>query len=326
MKIVIIGAGSFGTSLAQILGKTNKVTLITRSKVLADSINHNHINNKYFPDIKLQKSIKADILYNCLLFVDIVILAIPSSAVLMEIEKIKPYIKKNVLLINTAKGFSTSNKTILESLQNFHKNSCSILGPTFAINLIKNQYSAFTVASSNIKHFKQVKKMFKKTNIILDYSVKYQLIEMASILKNVFAIANGVYSAIDDSINTKYAFLTQSYKEMNLVLSFLYGDISSDYYKNGVFGDLLLTSLSDQSRNKTLGQLIGRGFYTVDKNKNITLEGIKSTSKVYAIVRKHKLKTPIIKFVFNVLNGDNIYMQYDKCMKNIKSNNRRIKL
>jgi len=321
MKISIIGAGSFGTALAQVLSKNNEVLLIARDMEIVESINKKNINHKYFPNIILNKEITVFQSYKDIGNSDIIILAIPSKVVLVEAKKIKKYsLVQNFLLINTAKGFSTEDETILKSLKKIHENSCSILGPTFASNLIKNEYSAFTVASDQNYNFTIVKNIFKDTNIILDYSENYQVIEMASILKNIFAIANGLYSSIDDSINTKYAFLTQSYKEMNMILEHFFGNISLDYTKNGVFGDLLLTSLNDQSRNKTLGQLIGRGFYKVDDSSSITLEGIRSTKKIYKIVSKEKLNTPIINFVFEVLNNENVHLSFNRCMKNLTNN------
>jgi len=319
MKISIVGGGSFGTALAQVLSYYNDILLIVRDEALSENINTYNINNNYFPNFVLNKNIKSLCDYSELSKSDVIILALPAKIILGEVVKIKKNINDKTILINTAKGFSSEKKTILRSLKKLHKNSFSILGPTFADNLIKNEYSAFTIASSKKSHFLLSKEIFNNTNIILDYSKNYRLIEMASILKNVFAIANGLYSAIDDSVNTKYAFLTQSYKEMNFILKFLFKDISNDYYKNGVFGDLLLTSLNDQSRNKTLGQLIGRGFYNINNNSSsVTLEGIKSTKIIYKIVEKNKINTPIVSFVYKVLKGNNVYEEYKNCMENIR--------
>jgi glycerol-3-phosphate dehydrogenase (NAD(P)+) len=320
LNITIIGAGSFGTALAQVLSKTNFVNLILRNKEIADSINTKNLNCKYFPNIKLNSNIKAYFDYFDVRDSNIIIFAIPSKSILEQFVKIKKFIKKETIIINTAKGFAKKDKTILSLLKKKHKNCFSILGPTFASNLMKGEFSSFTVASDEIKHYDITKKIFTNTKIILDYSVNYKLIELSSILKNIFAIANGLFSSLDDGVNTKYAFLTQSYKEMNYILKEIFNEIGDDYYKNGVFGDLLLTSLNDQSRNKTLGQLIGRGFYKINDKSSVTLEGARSTKKVYKIIKKKNIKCPIITFVYKVLNGKNVYEEYNICMNNIVNN------
>lgn len=314
MKIAIIGAGSFGTALAQVISKTNSVNLILRNKEIADSINKKKINSKYFPNIKLNANIKAYTDYSVIKDADIVIFTIPSKSVLEIFDEIKELIKNETIIVNTAKGFAKKKKTILVSLKQLHESSFSILGPTFASNLIKGEYSCFTVASNDRNHFKVAKKIFDKTNIILDYSENFELIETASILKNIFAIANGIFSSLDDGVNTKYAFLTQSYKEMNYILKEMFDEIGDDYYKNGVFGDLLLTSLNDQSRNKTLGQLIGRGFYKLNDKSSITLEGVRSTKKIYKLIKSKNIDCPIVEFVNDVLSGDNIFSSYNSCL------------
>lgn len=315
MKISIIGAGSFGTALAQVLSQNNSVNLILRNKEIAESINKEKINYKYFPNVKLNANIKAYTDYSIIKDMDIVIFTLPSKLVLEKFSEIKRIIKKETIVINTAKGFAKKKKTILVSLKRLHKNSFSILGPTFASNLIKGEYSSFTVASDDKNHLKLAKKIFDDTNIILDYSEKFELIETASILKNIFAIANGISSSLDDGVNAKYAFLTQSFKEMNYILKEMFQDIGEDYYKNGVFGDLLLTSLNDQSRNKTLGQLIGRGFYKLNDKSNVTLEGVRSTKKIYNLIKNKNIDCPIVEFVYNVLNSSNIFNEYNKCFE-----------
>jgi len=319
MIISIIGGGSFGTALGNILSSSHQVILHVRNVKTAKEINVNHINSQYFPAIKLNTQLKAVVNYDYIGKSDVIILAIPSKHILEEFNKIQPYLNKTQTVINTAKGFTPNGKTVLQELRLLHANCFSILGPTFASNLIKNEYSAFTVASDMQEHYKMAINIFSDTNVILDYSRDYELIEMASILKNVFAIANGLFDSIDDSVNTKYVFLTQSFKEMMNILSVQFDGINQNYTKNAVFGDLLLTSQNDQSRNKTLGQLIGRGFYSLDNKSSITFEGIRSSLVIQDITKKHDINTPIVDFTCSILNGKNVYQEFNKCLINIKN-------
>jgi glycerol-3-phosphate dehydrogenase (NAD(P)+) len=321
MKIIVIGGGSFGTALSNVLANNHEVIILLRDKDIENEINKNNTNSIYFPNIRLNDKLKATTDYEIVKYADIIIFAIPSKIVLDEYEKIRLLLVNNPIIINTAKGFSSNRKTILDELKNSHKNSFSLLGPTFANNLIKNEYSAFTVATDDKNHFALAQILFLGTNIILDYSLNYKLIETASILKNVFAIANGLYDSIDDSVNTKYVFLNQSYKDMMLILNSMFkNEASEDFDKFAVFGDLLLTSLNEQSRNKTLGQLIGRGFYNIKENQSkITFEGIRSTKHMYEYAKEKKLFTPVLEFTNNILLGNNIYKEFTSCMESLKS-------
>jgi glycerol-3-phosphate dehydrogenase (NAD(P)+) len=316
-KIVVIGAGSFGTALAQLLSCNNSVYVIARNNNIAKEINENHKNIDYFPNTNLNQNIKATVDFDIIKDANFIILAIPSHAVLTTLEDIKHNLNEDIILINTAKGFAASGKNILGELISVHNKSVSILGPTFANNLIKGEYSGFTVASSNkYGEFDKLKELFKDTNVLLDYSTNVKAIEMASILKNVFAISMGLYDSIDDSINTKFLFFTQCFKEMTLLLS-SFGLSSDDYSKYAVFGDLLLTSLNDQSRNKTFGQLIGRGFYTAGHNKKVLFEGERSVKYIYEYAKENNLNLPVVTFVKEVLDGENILNSYTRCVNSI---------
>jgi glycerol-3-phosphate dehydrogenase (NAD(P)+) len=316
-NVVVIGAGSFGTALAQVLANNNKIKILARNEEIINSINTKHRNINYFPNFELDTSIIATSDFSVIKEANFVILAVPSHAVLDTLEDIKLYLHGNMILINTAKGFATSGKNILEELIHAHKKSVSILGPTFANNLLKGEYSGFTVASYNEHNeFDSIKNLFYGTNIVLDFSRNVKSIEMASILKNVFAIAMGLYDSIDDSINTKFLFFTQCFKEMTTILN-SFGLSSEDFSKYAVFGDLLLTSLNDQSRNKTFGQLIGRGFYTVEHNKKVLFEGERSVKYIYSYAEEKNLNLPVVTFVKEVLNGSNILNSYNKCVTKI---------
>ncbi len=110
MKISIIAGGSFGTALAQVLSYYNDILLIVRDKGLSENINTHNINNKYFPNIILNKSIRSLCSYNELNKSDVIILALPSKIIINKVIKIKEYIKDNAVLINTAKGFLHKKK------------------------------------------------------------------------------------------------------------------------------------------------------------------------------------------------------------------------
>ena len=157
--------------------------------------------------------------------------------------------------------------------------------------------------------------LFSQTNIKLDFSLNYKLIETASVTKNVFAIAMGIFDSLDRvGVNTKFLILTQCLKETRNILM-LFDPDPKDYVLYATIGDMLLTSLNDQSRNRTFGMLIGKGFYDSKvRNSAVLLEGARSVKFIHAMCEKNQLDSPIVSFVISVLEGNAVYAAYQKCI------------
>ncbi len=274
-NISIIGSGSIATALGNILSAKNNlnVTLLSIEDDVVDSINKSNINYKYFPNIKLNHKLKATNDNKILNSANVVFLAIPSSVTVDFILSLKNELNKNSILVNLAKGFGNENKTIVECLEDKIPNPvCSLKGPTFARELINKSPTAFTLGTRNEDVFKLFSEIFKDTNIFIDFSTDVIGVEILSILKNIYAIAVGIVDAHFNSPNLRFLFLTKAFKEMkNIHLQF--GGDEETLFKYCGYGDFGLTALNDLSRNRTLGLLIGKGFFTNDISDKVLLEG-----------------------------------------------------
>ncbi len=274
-NICIIGAGSIGTAIGNVLSKKNdlNVTLLTIEKDVEESIKKTRINSKYFPNIALNRNLKVTIDNNILKDADIIFLAIPSSATVKYVCDVKKYINKEAVIVNLAKGFGIENKTIAENLKNKLQNPvCSLKGPTFALELINNSPTAFTLASENKKLFDVFDNIFSNTNVYLDFSTDLKGVELLSILKNIYAIIMGIIDAHFNSPNLRFLFLTRAFNEMRSLL-IQFGGKEKTIFNYCGYGDFGLTALNDLSRNRTLGLLIGKGFFTEDISDKVVLEG-----------------------------------------------------
>lgn len=274
-NISIIGSGSIATALGNILSAKNNlnVTLLSIEDDVVDSINKSNINYKYFPNIKLNNNLKATTDNKILNSANVVFLAIPSSVTVDFILSLKNELNKNSILVNLAKGFGNENQTIVECLEDKIPNHvCSLKGPTFARELINKSPTAFTLGARSEEVFKLFSEIFKDTNIFIDFSTDVKGVEILSILKNIYAIAVGIVDAHFNSSNLRFLFLTKAFKEMkNIHLQF--GGNEETLFKYCGFGDFGLTALNDLSRNRTLGLLIGKGFFTNDISDKVLLEG-----------------------------------------------------
>jgi len=307
-NIVIIGAGSIGTALGNTLVKKRiyNVTLLSIEEDVVESINETRYNKKYFPNIKLSKYLKASTDTGILKKTDIVFLAIPSNVTVDYVLSIRDFLKVDAILLNLAKGFSKEQKTITESLSTKLPNPvCSFKGPTFARELINKLPTAFTLGSEDESHFELFSGIFSDTPIHIDFTTDVKGVEILSILKNIYAIAAGIVDAHYNSPNLRFLFLTKAFNEMKDIL-LQYGGKEDTMFKYCGYGDFSLTALNDLSRNRTLGLLIGKGFFVDDISDKVTLEGKIAVNVFCNEISKAKSLNgnfPIISALYKVFNN-----------------------
>jgi len=283
VNIVIVGAGTFGTALGNVLQKNSAldVLLLARSKKIEHAINENHINDQYFPNFRLDDHLRATTDKTTMRHANVVFLALPSATVVEYVQKNRRGMASEAVMVVLSKGFGKNNMTIVDSIENIVSNPiCSLKGPTFAADLIHNNPSAFTVASRDGALYDTMRKIFAGTSVYLDYSADIIGVEVASALKNIYAILLGIIDAHFNSANARFLILTKAFNEMkNIIL--LFGGLEETLYKYCGFGDFSLTALNDLSRNRTLGLLIGKGFLNNHTSNSVILEGIRTINTVF---------------------------------------------
>jgi glycerol-3-phosphate dehydrogenase (NAD(P)+) len=323
--VVIAGAGAFGTALGNALAGNKSITvrLLTIEKEVEDGINNLRINPVYFPNSTLRKRLKATSDPAILGKAQFFILAIPSSGCVSYMEEIRPYLKPDAIVINTAKGFGEGNVIISEHIEKHYSNPVAALkGPSFAIEMLNYMPTAFTFASHNISAYEAFSALLPDTKMQLDFSTDLKGVELLSILKNMYAIILGVIDAHYNSANVRFLVLTKVFKEMRKVLT-TFGGNSETMFNFCGYGDFGLTSINDLSRNRTMGLLIGKGFIKDMVSENIVLEGKRTLNVFYNKIAEEKMEMnairnfPILlelyklfnreydqrKFVMNVINA-----------------------
>lgn len=273
--ISIVGAGAIGTALAQAMSDNALVEtlLISIEKDVVESINSRHINSRYFPGFRLSPRVKATTDVSGLTQSGMILLAIPSSAVPGYVKAVAPLIRPGTILVNLAKGFGPDRNTISESLMNdFEFPVAAMKGPSFARELINGSPTAFTIGCKDSALWPVFDKIFADTPVYLDFTKDIRGVELLSILKNIYAIAIGMLDAQFNTANLRFLFLTRALNEMRSIL-LLFGGKKPTMFKYCGFGDFGLTALNDLSRNRTLGLLIGKGFFTEQISEKVLLEG-----------------------------------------------------
>ena len=274
-NIVFLGAGSIGTALGNSLAARQdlNVSLLSVEHDVVGTITSSHINQKYFPNIRLNQSLKATTDQNILKNASVVFIAIPSVAVVDYMQQIRLLLSEDALLVNLAKGFGCHQQIISQCLAEHLPNPvCALKGPSFAREIINNSPTAFTLAANDIELCKQLEPIFDNTNLFVDISNDLLGVEISSILKNIYAILIGIVDAHFNSPNLRFMMFTRAFNEMRNILIHFGGHEETMFRYCGI-GDFGLTALNDLSRNRTLGLLIGKGFFNEGIPNKVVLEG-----------------------------------------------------
>jgi glycerol-3-phosphate dehydrogenase (NAD(P)+) len=274
-SISIIGAGTIGTALGNIITEKEccSVRLVSIEEEVVESINTKGINQKYFPTVRLHPSLKATTKTEELMDSGIIFLAIPSAILIDYMESIRPQIPEGALLVNLAKGFGSEHKTIIHCLKERFPNPLAAMkGPSFARDIIIRVPTGFTLGCEDPSAGDVLEALFKGTTIYTDRSGDTEGVELLSILKNIYAICLGIVDAHFDSPNIRFLVLTKAFNEMRKIL-LRFGGKEETLFKYCGYGDFTLTALNDLSRNRTLGLLIGKGFFTEHVSHDLVLEG-----------------------------------------------------
>jgi len=293
-NIVFLGAGAIGTALGNSLAVRNdlNVSLLSIEKDVVDSITESHINQKYFPNIRLAQTLKATTDQDILKEANLVFIAIPSAAVVEYIQEIRLLLSEDAILINLAKGFGCHKQIISHCLAEHLSNPvCAMKGPSFAREIINNSPTSFTLASTDILLCKQLEPLFDGTNLFVDFSSDLLGVEILSILKNIYAILIGIVDAHFNSPNLRFMMFTRAFSEMRNILLHFGGHEDTMFHYCGI-GDFGLTALNDLSRNRTLGLLIGKGFFNEGIPNKVVLEGRIAMSIILEKLAESKLPEP----------------------------------
>lgn len=314
MNVAIIGIGTWGTALGQVLADNgHDVVLYGRDPIQNQIINTEHKNPKYFGnDVLLSTKIKAsDDLKATLSDSHFVILAVPSSALRNVLEQIKDLIPTNAILVNTAKGFDLKTKKRLSTLiQEFFPKRrrpgiVSLIGPSHAEEVIIRKLTLITSTCKNQKHAKAVATLFSNEYFRV-YAQKDEIgAEIGAAMKNVIAIASGIIDGLGYGDNARAALITRGLAEI-IKFGIFFGGKRKTFQGLTGLGDLTVTCNSQHSRNFRAGVVIGKE----DSSKNFllhhteTVEGIPATLIIHEIAEEHKLDLPIVHAVYEVLYRD----------------------
>ena len=302
-NVGVIGAGAFGSAISQQLSKNlDDVLLLLRNENLCEDINEKGYNTKYYPNVKLNDNIKATLDIIDLKDCDVIFLTIPSSAYRSTLDELKEVAKEGVILVTTAKGIEyPSLKTMSKIIGEYpFKNIVALSGPNFASEIMLNLPSITNIASNDIESSRCVKEILETKQFKVKIIDDIKGIELCGILKNINAIANGICEGLNINENARFAVLTKGFNDTIKIIEAV-GGKSQTVKEYCGFGDLILTSTSNESRNHTLGVLYGQRLIINENASGIVFEGKNSIKAIRDICIAHDVESCIVDFVYEVI-------------------------
>jgi glycerol-3-phosphate dehydrogenase (NAD(P)+) len=289
--VAVIGGGSFGTVLANIISSNGYVArLWLRDKHLASEIKKTRVNKRYLPGLTLHSSLDVtDCLKTCLLDADIVLFAIPSKAFYEILCSAKKFISLDQYLITTAKGIEVNNFLLMSQMLEsfFPKNLIGVIsGPNLAREIATTELTGTVVASKHQDVCRRIKYLLQCDYFRVDTSDDCCGVELAGALKNIYAIAAGLGAAIGFGENKRSMLITKSLAEMSYFAVNMGANPLTFLGLAGI-GDLMVTCMSPLSRNYRVGYALGSGdrlseilkeFYEVAEGIN-TLRLVKNKAE-----------------------------------------------
>lgn len=308
MKVGVLGAGAFGLALSHILVK-NKVTveMWTHNEEEAKILDKKRISKK-LDGYKIPKEIKFSTnLEETVNGKDLIVMAIPAFAFEDVTKQLSKYIKKNQPVLIATKGIQQNTCLFLNDVfAKYLKNSVAVIsGPTFAVDMIKDAPIGFSMATKSHKTEMVIRKCFENSTTKFRRTRDITGIEICGSIKNVMAIASGMLEGMGVTDSTRALFLTESMNDIKELIDALGGKKKSILSFAG-FGDILMTCTSKNSRNFSFGYLIGSGASKEEIDKyleNTTVEGMYTLKSIHKLVRRKKVKMPIINLIHDIIEG-----------------------
>ncbi|MCK4312053.1 MAG: NAD(P)H-dependent glycerol-3-phosphate dehydrogenase [Candidatus Cloacimonetes bacterium] len=307
-KIIIIGSGNWGTTLALLLCKKHKIYLWTIDQNEADEINKTRENKLSLPGIKLPVNIIVEKKFSRKIETeDIVIIAIPSRKIRQLVDEFYKNEANKFIALNASKGVKhstlmTVGQTIASKLPEVKYASLS--GPTIAKELAEGLPAKAVLASRDIPLLVSLQQILENDFLKFEFSRDVNGIELAAAMKGLIAIAVGISDGLGFKTNIFGLIITYGLREFRTVMEFL-GVQTSTVYGIAGMGDLITTCISRNSRNRKFGKLLAEGYSRDEALKKVGMEveGV-SMAKTVQKLAKFNLSIPLISCITRIIFED----------------------
>lgn len=310
MDVAVVGAGSWGTTLASLLAARNEIRLWTRDPAVAQEVRTDHRNSAYLPGFELHPRLTATTdLSEALAGAELVVLAVPSKYFRSVISDAAQLIEPSSAVISVAKGIevgtgSRMTEVVLAECGHDPARVGALSGPNLAKEVLSGQPSFSVLAIPDDELAGRLRRVLTTSTFRVFTNRDVVGCEIGGAVKNVLAIAAGVADGLGFGWNTKAALITRGLTEMAR-LGIALGAQPITFLGLAGNGDLTATCASPQSRNRHVGEELGKGRTLDEIVEEMTMvaEGVSTTPAVMELASRHDVPMPITRQVDAILSG-----------------------
>lgn len=310
MRIGVLGAGSWGTTLAVLLlGNGHRVSLWTYREDQAQAIRETHQNTPFLPGIIVPEELEIlTDLERAISSKDLIVAAVPSQFLRSVTRRVEDCDLRNTIVVNVAKGIEneslmTMSEVLLDVLKRVKsENICTLSGPSYAVEVSRQIPTAVVAASTAVQTAKAVQAAFSTPYFRIYVNEDLRGVELGGSLKNVIAIGAGISDGAGFGDNTKAAIMTRGIVEITRLGVAMGAEPRTFAGLSGV-GDLIVTCMSRHSRNRYVGEQVGKGRKLSDVLEEMVMvaEGVQTTKSTRDLARKYGIELPIANEVHSAL-------------------------
>lgn len=309
LKVAVIGSGSFGTAMANlIVHNGHEVTLYGRNKAALDEMKETRVNKKYLPEALLSdRIIYTSDLREAVEGKNIVVFAVPAQKFREVSAQAAPYLGEDTIAVNLAKGIERGTLKRMSEVAADTIPAVSYValsGPTHAEEIVMNAPAGIVAVSADHEAAKAVQDAFMSEQLRVYTQEDMVGVEIAGSVKNVIAIATGISDGMGLGNNARAALMTRSIHEIKRLGNALGANPETFSGLSGI-GDLIVTCSTDLSRNRRCGLLIGDGLEAKEAVEKVgsVVEGYYTADAVCELAGKLGVEMPICTVTQAVLNG-----------------------
>lgn len=299
-KIGLIGAGCYGTAIAQSISeRTDEILLITDSEAIKADINDLHIS-KVLGNAPLNANISCDMDYSTIKDAEIIFITVPVGAVTTVCNLIKQNeIKAPVILCS--KGVDTEDaRLISEMVSDIIDNELFVFsGPSFATEAVRGLPFGVNLAGKNTDLTRKIAKQLSSTNCTIKPISDYIGLQVSGAFKNILAIGCGMKRGAKLGNNAIAKFIVEGIEEM-ATLAVAIGGKKDTFFELGGIGDIILTCTGAQSRNGLFGEYLANGG-TLDSWKGALAEGAFAAKAIPLFAEKYRVKFQIFEEIYRAI-------------------------
>jgi glycerol-3-phosphate dehydrogenase (NAD(P)+) len=308
--IAVVGAGSWGTTLANLLAQKGfQVDLWVREKEVFDQITRKRVNEIFLPGVSLDERLRPVQRFEDALDGKKVVVTVAPSHVLREVlAAMKTHLNREVVLVSATKGIENDTLMVMSEVagevlgKDYEAGFTCISGPSFAKEVSASLPAAVTVASLDTEKGRMLQSLFSTGSFRVYLSDDLLGVQLGGALKNVIAIAAGICDGLAFGYNARAALITRGLAEIAR-LGVAMGANPLTFSGLAGLGDLVLTCTGDLSRNRSVGVKIGQGK-NIDEilgPMKMVAEGVKTCRSAHMLALKRGVDMPITREVYEVL-------------------------